>query len=504
MRKTKKKSLGPPSSFVSKEEHFRNVGANALALCTEVSLSHHSDVVFHCGEEAVYAHKIMFLGKSDVMCDFFQTTSEREYPGAPTQISLPGVSTNTVKKVIEYMYQGETNFESAADKKEFLDVVNTLQLKINIPQGDASTSSTAPQEDVIVKPSQVIQTQPSSSVVTSSQQNQNDSQKNAFVDVLAEFTEELINGMTRAFYDKAKKLANNDTSRVKMLNIMSAPEYNDSVTSAATATLEQSLIGNKGSNSTPEDIPPTVIPQEQRATAVINETDEMVECNTISKSGDSNLNRKKKEDTRKKTGNVETKEVAKESMTSRGKKSDGESEDLPRGTAGKSKRRSATARKEEIDITTVSRTSRRSNQRNQDDQPIEEDPEEQTNAEAAPVTIPDESVDTSAAAPAEEGSNETGGKNKRKRKVSFVEEVKVSEVTSNEVNAEEKVDTPRKRGRPIEDMTVPTVDILEEVNPKGKKRKSVEAEKKDSKEIEEPEEVEETKKEEDVKPRRRT
>ena len=46
----------------------------------------------------------MFLGKSDVLSEYFRTTSEREYPGAPTQISLPGVNSTICYNLIQYMY----------------------------------------------------------------------------------------------------------------------------------------------------------------------------------------------------------------------------------------------------------------------------------------------------------------------------------------------------------------------------------------------------------------
>eukprot|EP00088_Acartia_fossae_P030819 TRINITY_DN3180_c0_g1_i7.p1 TRINITY_DN3180_c0_g1~~TRINITY_DN3180_c0_g1_i7.p1 ORF type:complete len:812 (-),score=220.56 TRINITY_DN3180_c0_g1_i7:1110-3545(-) len=219
MKKGKKKSVSVHEKNKQSRSHdqFRHFLDDVHELCSE---SAHTDLVFHCHNgNTVKAHKVMFLGRSDLMTQFFQITSERQFPGAETQISLPDVPSDILTKVIQYVYKGETMLSSEEEKQQFNELLQTLQLKVDTPQnesthdrdtnGDESTSRNA---DVLANEALPIapeQTQSSDNSAISG---------NELVNTFAEFTEELLGDIIRAYYKKAETVASKHHTSVKKLS----------------------------------------------------------------------------------------------------------------------------------------------------------------------------------------------------------------------------------------------------------------------------------------------
>jgi len=221
MRKVKKKVSDDDLShqFPSKPDHMRNMSDAALTLSLQ---EEHSDIIFYCEgtNNVVFAHKAMFFGRSDFLTSLFAINSQQLYPAAKAHIYLPTVRKTALTNVIKYLYQGEAVLETVDEKNELIELIKILGIAID---SDCHQQSSSGEPSVQMSQEVTAPTTDNSRLinVTRSEQNIDLNSTNEVVKALADFTEELMMGMTRAYYERAKRLAGNDQSRVNILNLSS-------------------------------------------------------------------------------------------------------------------------------------------------------------------------------------------------------------------------------------------------------------------------------------------
>lgn len=324
MGKVKKKLNGDPShQFPSKSEHIRNLSDAALSLSLQ---EEHSDVIFYCegANNIVFAHKTMFMGRSDFLRTLFTINSKELYPAAKAHIYLPTVSKTAMTNLIKYLYQGKAVMDTSEEKDEVIELIRTLGIEIDLlrssseespalmPQ-EVTPSTTNSKESPALMSQEVTPTTnskespapmsqevtpsttkskespapisqevtpttkskespaPMSQEVTKpilnstqaniirSEQNIDQNTTNDVVKELANFAEEMIAGMTRTYYERAKLLAGNDQSRVSMLNLSSTTAYIANITKLAAAQNSDSIAAKQPvtqeENTTEELVP---------------------------------------------------------------------------------------------------------------------------------------------------------------------------------------------------------------------------------------------------------
>jgi len=329
MGRVKKKLNGDPShQFPSKSEHIRNLSDAALSLSLQ---EEHSDVIFYCegAKDIVFAHKTMFMGRSDFLTSLFTINSKQLYPAAKAHIYLPAVSKTAMTNLIKYLYQGKAVMETSEEKDEVIELIKALGIQIDLlrssseespalmsqaetpsttnskespalmsqgetpsttnskespalmsqevtPSTTSSKESTALMSQEVTpsttnsKESPALMSQdmtksttpnsPQGNIIRS-EQNIDQNSTNDVVKQLANFAEEMIAGMTRSYYERAKLLAGNDQSRVSMLNLSSTTAYIANITKLAAAQNSDSIAakqpvtqeGNTTEELVPED-----------------------------------------------------------------------------------------------------------------------------------------------------------------------------------------------------------------------------------------------------------